>query len=130
LAARGIGRADGSEGNSEGGSEGDSEGISEGDSEGISEGDSEGISEGGRPQSRRRLLKKRLSEEERALEEAKEADEEALLNGDGSPMALFLKEKAGLGGRGFERGLAALGYRDVLQLFAATIVDLPDNVPH
>lgn len=43
-------------------------------------------------------------------------------------MALFLKDKAGLGGRGFEKGLAALGYREVSQLFAATVTDLPDKV--
>ena len=77
---------------------------------------------------RRRLLKKRLTEEERAIEEAEEIDQELLLNGDGSPMALFLKDKAGLGGRGFEKGLAALGYRDVSQLFAASVTDLPDKV--
>ena len=81
-----------------------------------------------RQRGRRRLLKKRLTEEERAIEEAEEIDQELLLNGDGSPMALFLKDKAGLGGRGFEKGLAALGYRDESQLFAASVTDLSDKV--
>jgi hypothetical protein len=62
---------------------------------------------------RRRLLKKHRGN---AADEEEEEEEETNEDGDGSPLALWLKDYAGVGGRGFEVKLRTLGLNEPTDL--------------